>query len=123
MISPARLGKSILVIEDDPLIRGAMRMVLQWEDYRVTCVTNGQEALDFLRASAPPDIILLDMRMPVLDGWEFLEQQKQDPLLADIPVIVVTGSEELVYGSAAQIQKPFHPHQLLEAIRQQMTGQ
>ena len=85
--------KSILVVEDDLILQGAMKMVLEWEGYRVSCAADGQEALDRLRRDNPPDLILLDWMLPVLDGGRFLEEQRQDAALAAIPVISVTALE------------------------------
>jgi CheY-like chemotaxis protein len=112
-------GKSVLLVEDDPLTRGAMRMVLEWEGYQVSCAANGQEALDLLHKGERPSLILLDIAMPVLDGRQFREQQEKDPALADIPVIVVSGTAVAATVEAAgHIQKPFLPGELLEAIRE-----
>jgi CheY-like chemotaxis protein len=112
-------GKSVLLVEDDPLTRGAMRMVLEWEGYQVSCAANGQEALDLLHKGERPSLILLDIAMPVLDGRQFREQQEKDPALADIPVIVVSGTAVAATVEAAgHVQKPFLPGELLEAIRE-----
>ncbi len=112
-------SRTILLVEDDAVLQGAMKMMLEWEGYRVTCAANGQEALDRLRDSAPPGLIVLDLMMPVLDGWQFLDDRQHDPALADIPVLVVTALDEPnLPGTVGQIQKPFQPPELLEAIRQ-----
>jgi CheY-like chemotaxis protein len=111
--------KSVLLVEDDPLTRGAMRMVLEWEGYRVSCAANGQEALDLLHKGERPSLILLDIAMPVLDGRQFREEQEKDPALAQIPVIVVSGTAvAATVDAAAHVQKPFLPGELLEAIRE-----
>ncbi len=111
--------KSVLLVEDDPLTRGAMRMVLEWEGYRVSCAANGQEALDLLHKGERPALILLDIGMPVLDGRQFREEQEKDPALAQIPVIVVSGTAvAATVDAAAHVQKPFLPAELLEAIRE-----
>src|SRR4051794_3787774 len=108
MIVKPRSGKNVLVVEDDPLIRGAMKMVLEWEGYRVRCAGDGREGLHLLRAGEPTSLILLDAEMPVLDGWGFRQEQKQDPSLADIPVVVVTGADRSGSPDAeAHVQKPF----------------
>ena len=77
----------ILVVDDDPDIRDSLREVLEDEGYGTSCVANGREALDFLRSGKRPCVILLDLMMPVMDGWQFLEEQKRDPALAAIPVL------------------------------------
>lgn len=72
--------KRILVVEDNCLTSGAIKMVLEWEGYQVDCATNGLEALNYLRRSNDkPDLILLDVMMPILDGHQFREEQKRDP--------------------------------------------
>lgn len=111
--------KSVLVVEDDGLVREALRMVLQWEGYRVACAANGQEALDLLHGGERPSLILLDVAMPVLDGRQFRTAQCADPDLAAIPVVVVSGTSVAASVEAAgHVQKPFQVEELLEVIRQ-----
>jgi CheY-like chemotaxis protein len=109
---------SILLIEDDEIVRRAIQMVLEWEGYQVECATNGQEALDMLQAGARPSLILLDVMMPVLDGRQFREEQKRDPELASIPVIVVSAASFAASVDAISlVRKPFEVEELLTAIR------
>jgi CheY-like chemotaxis protein len=120
MSSDSPSGKSVLVVEDDPTILGAMKMVLEWEGYQVACATNGQEALEMLRMGERPSLILLDVMMPVLDGWQFREEQKRDPKLASIPVVVVSAVEGAASVDAADhVQKPFQVEELLATLRRQ----
>lgn len=122
MNSQPGTGKSILLVEDDELIRRAMQMVLEWEGYQVDCAGNGQEALDFLRAGNRPCLIVLDVMMPVLDGEQFRREQSGDPNLAAIPVIVVSAATFAEKVNAAQhIRKPFEVQELLEAIHHQIA--
>ena len=89
--------KEILIIEDNDLNRMILREILEGGAYRVTEAANGQEALELLAEKANDiDLILLDVMMPVLDGYGFLDRVKDDPVLSLIPVIVMTqsGSEE-----------------------------
>ena len=117
---PDPLGKCILLVEDDELLRGAMQMVLEWEGYRVACAGDGREALDFLRAGETPALILLDVMLPVLDGWQFRREQRRDPELAAIPVVVVSGLDAAdCPDAAAHVRKPFELQELLEAVRRQ----
>jgi CheY-like chemotaxis protein len=114
--APSR--KTVLLVEDDAIVRGAMQMVLQWEGYQVTCAGNGLEALDILRTSEPPSIILLDLMLPVLDGWQLRDALKEDPNLAAIPVVVISALDAAqVPDAAGHVQKPFQAEQLLEAVR------
>jgi CheY-like chemotaxis protein len=117
-----RVDKCVLVIEDDEVLRSAMKMVLEWEGYHVLCAENGREALDLLRIGKSmgkaPGLILLDLMMPVLDGWQLCDELQQDPALAAIPVVVVSALPAAdTPGVAAHIQKPFEVQQVLEAIR------
>src|SRR5262249_26330672 len=81
----------ILLVEDDGDTRDGITPVLEGVGYKVESVTNGQEALDQLRTStAPPCLILLDLMMPVMDGWQFRDEQQRDPFLSSIPVVVVS---------------------------------
>ncbi len=119
MSSYGQAGKRILLVEDDEITRGAIKMVLEWEGYRVDCAANGQEALDYLHGHGRPELILLDVMMPVLDGEEFRREQKRDPSLAKIPVVVVSALEAAArLDAAVHIRKPFQVEELLAAIRQ-----
>jgi CheY-like chemotaxis protein len=111
-------GRRILVVEDDAITLSAIRMVLRWEGYVVDCARNGREALDKLRSSpVKPDLILLDVRMPLLDGEQFRRRQKRDPALRDIPVVVISGDGSSCPDVSARLHKPFPPKLLLEAVR------
>jgi CheY-like chemotaxis protein len=121
MGSEARVKKSILVIEDDDLTRDALRFILQAQGYEVAAAENGQAALDRLR-ECRPDLILLDLMMPVLNGWDFSARIALDPNLACIPVVVCSGAGELVQrglppGTADYLHKPFEFDALLRAVR------
>lgn len=117
-------GKTILLIEDDEIVRRAIQMVLEWEGYQVQCAGNGQEALNVLRAGQiQPCLILLDIMMPVLDGEQFRQEQLRDPNLASIPVIVVSAASFAEAVSAAHhVHKPFEVQELLDAIHEQLAA-
>jgi CheY-like chemotaxis protein len=113
-------GKCVLLVEDDELLRGAMKMVLEWEGYRVACAGDGREALDYLRRGERPALILLDVMLPALDGRQFREAQRRDPDLAAVPVVVVSALDAAdCPDAAAHIRKPFAAEELLEAVRRQ----
>jgi CheY-like chemotaxis protein len=87
------LAKLIMIVEDDVDVASSLAEVLEVEGYRVSVAGNGQEALDMLDRlpnDDPPALILLDMMMPVMDGWKFREEQQKIPELASIPVVTVT---------------------------------
>jgi two-component system, cell cycle response regulator DivK len=105
--------KSILVIEDDEPIAEFLRGLLEDLDQRVIVARDGQEGLDRAR-SCPPDLILLDLSLPVVSGWELARQLKTDPTTRGIPVIAVTGANRYYDGDPededrldAVVEKPF----------------
>jgi CheY-like chemotaxis protein len=83
---------TILLVEDDPGAREALSDILREEGFRVETANNGREALDYLERSPAPCVILLDLVMPVMDGWEFRERQLADARLASISVLVLTAT-------------------------------
>jgi CheY-like chemotaxis protein len=110
-----------LIVEDDDDQRESLVDLLQAEGYRAAGVPNGQEALEELRQGPPPCLILLDLMMPVMNGWEFREQQRLDPALAAIPVAVVTGvrgsrDQVAALGAVHYFQKPVDPAALLATV-------
>ena len=81
----------VLVVEDEPLVREAVGAMMEPEGVAVELATDGEDALRRLRAGLRPCLIVLDLMMPRKDGWEFRVEQRQDPTLADVPVIVFSG--------------------------------
>ena len=84
----------VLIVEDDEDLREMMAQLLTLEGFQTATVANGQEALAYLHASARPEVILLDLMMPVMDGWEFRRRQQADPDLAGVPVIVLSALDQ-----------------------------
>lgn len=113
----------ILLVDDDTPSAEALRDILESEGHAVRTAENGRVALDALRRAEPFDVILLDIMMPVMNGYEFREEQLKDPGLASIPVIVLT-AEGPARLRAAQLkakhifQKPLSPPDLLRVIRE-----
>lgn len=110
---------TILVVDDDDDVRAALAEVLAEEGYRVTGATNGREALDCMRKGPRPDVILLDMMMPVMDGWQFRAEQQRDPRLAAIPVVVLSASPQYATETldcACSLRKPVELDLLLETV-------
>jgi CheY-like chemotaxis protein len=93
----------ILVVEDDPDAREALLAILQMEGYRAVPAVNGKEALDYLTKAPAPDLIILDLWMPVMDGWQFRSEQIKNPRLVEIPVIVLTSLSERAEVDANEI--------------------
>lgn len=111
--------KVILLVEDDYHIREAVVGVLEEAGYEVIQAENGRRALERLHSGARPDLILLDLRMPVMDGWEFRAAQKNDPNLAIIPVLAVSadGSAKAeAIAADGYLRKPLSTRTLLETV-------
>jgi CheY-like chemotaxis protein len=115
----------VLVVEDDDELRLALKDSLVAEGYEVATAANGAEALEVLRKDEEhqPSVILLDLMMPVMNGWQFITAQKDDPKLAGIPVVVLSAVGSYVQNVApldvaAFMRKPFELDALLETIHQ-----
>lgn len=84
-------GKSaILIIDDEPSIRDLLRVMLEMDGYAIEAAANGRQALDLLLHIPRPCLILLDLMMPLMNGWQFYDALKADPRFHSIPVVVVT---------------------------------
>jgi CheY-like chemotaxis protein len=105
---------SVLVVDDDEAIREVVAEVLRDEGYRVTCAENGEQALRELRQGDPPDLMLLDLMMPVLSGWEVLEELEADERLAALPIVIVSA----MAGPATKehLLKPIDLERLLSTV-------
>ncbi len=118
-------GRPILLIEDDADIRGMISQLLELEGYRVEVCSNGADALEVLRdseAADKPGLILLDLMMPVMNGWQFRAEQARDPELEEIPVVVMSGDGRVTdrappVRAASFLKKPVDLDVLLETIR------
>ena len=111
------LGR-ILLVDDDEDLRTTVGAVMQAEGYEVVEARNGLHALQQLMRSPLPQAILLDMTMPVMTGFEFLEIQKEDPRIREIPVIAVTVYSKVadLQGVVAVVKKPFDLDQLVAVL-------
>ena len=87
------MAASVLVVDDDPNLVRLMSKFLKLEGFAPVPAANGKEALAYLRGGGDASVIVLDLRMPVMDGWTFRIEQRRDPVLADIPVVVLSGLE------------------------------
>lgn len=114
-------AKRILIAEDDPDIREALAQVLENEGYQVSTAADGAQALALLRQGPKPSLIILDLMMPVMNGWQFREEQLRDPELAKIPVLVITAytgaeAKAAAAGAAGLLRKPIELQSLLDAV-------
>jgi len=107
---------SVLLVEDDKDIREAVSAVLEAEGYTVLTAGNGKEALEALDRGQPC-VVLLDLMMPVMDGWTFLAEVRKSRRLQDLPVVVVSAySERRAEGVKRVLKKPLDVNQLLAAV-------
>ncbi len=113
----------VMVVDDDFELRSALGEVLSDAGYEVALAADGAEALRLLQqGSRIPDVILLDLMMPVMNGWQFLAQKAKDPALAHVPVIAVSAVGQYVQkvepvDAVAFLRKPVHIMDLLDTVR------
>lgn len=116
------MSAQILVVEDDPTIRELLATFLTDEGYEVAVAPHGQAALDYLRQAASyPQLILLDLGMPVMNGWEFWDAHQRDPALQRIPVIALTADRTVIQRATpipgnVLLAKPVDLDTLLEMV-------
>lgn len=111
---------TILLAEDDLEIRDAVQELLEEKGYDVIPARTGRQALDFLSLDprSPPDLVILDLMMPIVTGWQVLEMIQHDPALSKVPVVIVTATaQDRPTGAAAFLRKPFQIEVLLETIQ------
>jgi len=117
-LAPIADPKSVLIVEDNTDQRELLSELLALNGYRVSCAENGKDALEKLRKiPIPPALILLDLMMPIMDGWAFMRRFRRRK--AKIPVLVMTGEDSrTVAGAAAILSKPVKPTALLSFLKQ-----
>ena len=113
----------ILIVEDDPDVRGALAAVLEDQGYGVVEAENGRQALEQLRSGTEFCLILLDLFMPEMNGWAFRAEQMSDPRLASIPVVVISADSAAAKravspGIVAAMTKPVEFGSLLDVVGQ-----
>jgi CheY-like chemotaxis protein len=117
-------GRTLLIVEDDPVVREGLARILEQQGYITIPTANGQEALQCLQEGPVPDLILLDMINAFSggDGWDFLERRKRNFTLASVPVLILTGvgvaSKEWAadLGAVGLLKKPFDAQPLLDEV-------
>jgi two-component system response regulator VicR len=123
-------GKLVVCIEDEPEMIDLVKLILSRKGFQVVGAMGGREGLEAIQAQKP-DLVLLDLMMPDMDGWEVYQKMKADPATKSIPVIVVTAkaqSIDKVLGLHIAkvddyITKPFGPQELLESVEQVLARQ
>ena len=116
------MERTVLIIEDEKLIIVSTQMVLEAAGFRVESAMNGEDGIAKASQSAP-DLILLDIMMPGIDGWETLSRLKRDPATSGIPVVIFTAREHTRghqrssdLGAADYFRKPFEPDELIDLV-------
>lgn len=89
------MAEHLLVVEDDEDLRESLQVLLERRGFHVLAAANGQEALSAIRPEEPPCLIVLDLMMPIMDGWEMRARLLEDPRLARIPVVLLSGVADL----------------------------
>lgn len=123
------MQRTVLIIEDEKLIIVSTQMVLEAAGFRVESATNGEDGISNARAQKP-DLILLDIMMPGIDGWETLTRLKRDADTFGIPVVIFTAREHsrghqksAEMGAADYFRKPFEPDELIELVEKHIGQQ
>jgi CheY-like chemotaxis protein len=108
----------LLLVDDDDFLREALAEALAYEGHEIATASDGAQALALLERGLAPDAVLLDLMMPVLDGWGFVERQQSEARWAGIPVIVLTaiGTLPRPIEARAVLHKPFRIETLLDAL-------
>ncbi len=110
----------VLLVEDDALTRETLVDVLRVAGYTVSTAANGAQALDW-GADWAPDVIVLDARMPVMDGYTFLRERARDPRLAEVPVVVISAAPQGERFGAVFLPKPLDIRALLDHLKRLTT--
>jgi CheY-like chemotaxis protein len=112
--------KNVLIVDDDQAIRQIMQDVLEVQGYEISTAADGREGIARLRDLSPqPCVVLLDMMMPGMNGWQFLDYQRNDPLFSRIPVIICSAYREIAKSvkASAILEKPIQLNALLDTVK------
>ena len=121
-LSMEQTPRKILIVEDDSRLRSGLGELLGQNGYEVVAAASGEQAISHLRSEGRTDLIVLDLRMPGMNGWQLRSELRRDSELAGIPVIVATAdwnaeSEAQTLGAVCCLRKPFSPKQLIETVK------
>lgn len=124
----AAIAKSILIIEDDPSFSRAINHIVEKEGYDVSTASNGMTGLRMVKEN-PPDLLILDVMLPGLDGFEICSQLRSDPPTAELPIIMLSAKGQetdretgLKVGASEYLTKPVNRELLLETISRLLSG-
>lgn len=119
-------ARRILVVDDEPSIAETVGWLLRDEGYAVSFARNGREALERVR-EAPPDLVITDIMMPVMDGWALCRALRDDPVTRAIPIVVTTAVPHLVERAGAPynayLAKPFDLETLAKTVARVLAGE
>lgn len=112
----------LMLVEDDAVIQENLAAILEDEGFEVVCASHGEEGLSLLKSTTLPDLLLLDLMMPVMNGWQMRKAMLERPSWASIPCIIVSGAHDLggqtdALCAQAFISKPIKLDKLLAAIQ------
>jgi CheY-like chemotaxis protein len=118
------MTRRILLVEDDVDVRDAVAETLADAGYEVSTASNGQAALEILRSGTTlPGLILLDLMMPVMDGWAFRDEQRRDPAISSLPVVALTAHGDVsALAVDGYLRKPIEPDELLDTLARFFSG-
>jgi CheY-like chemotaxis protein len=113
--------RPVLIVDDDHGVRGVLAQILEDEGHAVSTATNGRDALDKLHGSVTPCVILLDLMMPVMNGWEFMTQRQEERDIAAIPVVVISADQGArakaeAIGAVDCLEKPIDLNRLIDTV-------
>lgn len=116
-------SRAVLLVEDDPDVREDLAYLLQQKGYSVDTAENGREALQRIQETGAPCIVILDLMMPVMDGWEFRAAMLKEPALREVPVVLVSGVADLTQDArllkaADYLTKPVNLKRLYALVEQ-----
>ncbi|HEY7400506.1 MAG TPA: response regulator [Actinomycetota bacterium] len=118
----------VLLVDDDPVIMRLLEVNFGLEGFRVRTATNGEDALE-RAAEERPDAVVLDVMMPGIDGWEVCVRMREQPGLADVPVVLLSArgedddrSRDYALGHVEYVTKPFDPAELIAVVRRHLAA-
>ena len=120
------MKRRILIVEDEPDIRESLQEIFESEGYLITTASNGKEALECLKTALPPNLILLDLMMPTMNGEEFVAEQRLNVDFAKIPVLLMsadnsTEKKAIQMGVNGHVRKPLELEDLLTMVNRYCT--
>jgi two-component system, OmpR family, response regulator len=106
----------VLLVDDDDDVRETLQLILNDEGFEVTTAANGREALRVLRSEPRPAVVLLDLRMPEMDGWQTIDALRAEGLLGEVPIVICTSAPRDAPEGFPVLSKPIHLDELLTEI-------